>query len=226
MDPVLGEPRREGLLLDAEQLVPALSRMLDGEPRGGGRPVREPRLDHLLRGPVQELRQRFGKLGEPLPVRLQAPAKGQRTGVAAVHAEEAVRVHPGVAQQPGGLLGHREDPAPGLDGLLRRLHGKVPGDFEQRDQHRIQPLHLVEERAVSLARSASTASESGAGYSLARSQLTPCTARPFPASAIIARPTCPRSSPAPRHPTALAPLAKPRFEPARGQQRLILPQLA
>ena len=80
VDPVLREPRREGLLLDAEQLVPALSRVLDGEPGGGGRLVREPRLDHLFRCPVQELREGLGKLREALAERLQTPAERQRTG--------------------------------------------------------------------------------------------------------------------------------------------------
>ena len=41
---------------------------------------------------------------------------------------------------------------------------------------------------VSLARSASTAAESGAGYSLARSQLTPSTTDPFPVPVVITPP--------------------------------------
>ena len=145
MDSVLREPGREGLFLDTQEFVPALARVLDGEPCRRRCRVRQPRFNHGIRRPVEELRQGLGKLDGALPERLQATAEDLCAIVAAVDAEAAVRVHPGIAKQAGPFLGQRKDLAGGLDAPLCRPHGQPARGIEQRDQYGIEPPDLVEE---------------------------------------------------------------------------------
>ena len=178
MDPVLGERGREGLLLDAEQLVPAPSGVLDGEPGGGGSRRRRatPRPPPPRPGPGTATAAR----------RARRTVSGMTAGAREGPAHRRRRLST-LRRQFAYTPGSRSSRAASSNtAKIRRPASMAPcaASTERSPAASSNGTSAALSRStssrsvVSLARSSSTSAESGAGYSLARSQLTPCTADP------------------------------------------------
>ena len=115
------------------------------------------------------------------------PRRGLRPVVFAVHAEAAVRVHPGIVKQACGLFEEREGLSGSRDAVLRRPDAQVTGILQHREQNGIEPLDVVEKRSQPL--------EIRLDLHRVRRRIL---AREGPSSLPPARPPrlpCPRSSP-------------------------------